>query len=315
MNLRRPLGATLVAGLALVAAVGCSSSDTTTKKTAADTGSFPVTLTSGTSTVTLAARPTQIVSLSPTTTEMLFAIGAGSQVKAVDKNSNYPAEAPDGTIDAYQLNAEAVAGYQPDLVVASGLTPAQAQKLAVLKIPVLDLPAPQDLNGTYDEIGSLGKATGHVDGATALVARMKQQVAQVVKDTPRPPAGTRYYYELDQTYYSVTTSTFVGQLLKLIGVTSIADNAKGAAAAGGYPQLNAEFVVSANPAYVLLADTKCCKQTPATVAARPGWSSMAAVKAGRVVPLDDDIASRWGPRVVDLLRAVSDAMKAHPATS
>ncbi len=315
VHLRRPWGACLLAGVVLTTAVACSgssSSKSSTSKPAA--AQFPVTLSSGAGSVTLTTRPTHVVSLSPTATEILFAIGAGEQVKAVDKNSNYPASAPHTTLDAYQLNAEAVARYQPDLVIASGLSPAQTQQLKALHLPVLDAPAATDLTQTYDEIAQLGKATGHQDGAATLVARMRHDIADLVEKTPKPPAGTRYYYELDPTYYSVTTTTFIGQLLKLLGVTSVADTAKGAAASGGYPQLSGEYVVKANPAYLFLADTKCCQQTPATVAKRPGWSSLDAVKAGRVVPIDDDIASRWGPRVVDLLRTVSDAMRAHPAS-
>lgn len=280
---------------------------------AGSSAAFPVTLSGGGATVTISKRPTRIVSLSATATESLFAIGAGRQVVAVDKTSDYPADAPHSKLDAYQLNAEAVAAYQPDLVVESGLTAAQIKQLADLRIPVLDQPAAADLAQAYLEINQLGQATGHVTEAAAVVDRMKGQLAAVVAATPKPPAGTTYYYELDQTYYSVTTSTFVGQLFKQLGLTSVADSATGAAAAGGYPQLTAEFILKADPGYVFLADTKCCGQSAATVAKRPGWSTLAAVRGGRVVALDDDIASRWGPRVVDLLRTVSAAMQAHPA--
>jgi iron complex transport system substrate-binding protein len=96
---------------------------------------------------------------------------------------------------------------------------------------------------------------------------------------------------------------------------SIADAAKGAASSGGYPQLSGEFVLKANPQYIVLADILCCAQSPATVAARPGWSNLAAVKGGRVVALNDDIASRWGPRVVVLLSQVAKELKTHPVSS
>src|SRR5262249_14377104 len=142
-------------------------------------------------------------------------------------------------------------------------------------------------------------------------ATMKQQIDAISKSTRKQNAT--YYYELDQTYYSVTSTTFIGRVLGLLGLKSIADSAKGAAASGGYPQLSAEYILKADPDYVFLADTKCCKQSRATVAKRPGWSTLNAVRDGRVVPLDDDIASRWGPRVVDLLRTVSAAIKEHPA--
>jgi iron complex transport system substrate-binding protein len=273
--------------------------------------SFPVTIHAANGAITLSRKPVAIVSLSPTATEMLFAMGAGGQVKAVDKNSDYPASAPRTKLDAYQLNVEAVANYQPDLVVASNLTSAQSKQLATLHIPTLLEPAAANLSQAYAEITALGRATGHQSGAAAEVSGMQHQIAAIVAGTHKPAT---YYYELDQTYYSETSSTFIGQVLHLLGLTSIADAAKGAAASGGYPQLSAEFILKANPDYVFLADTKCCNQSSATVAKRPGWSTLSAVRDGRVVPLDDDIASRWGPRIVQLLRTVADALQQHPAT-
>ena len=315
-SLARPLGA-LLAVAAISFASACSSSTASSSRSTsaapAAAASFPVTV--GSPQITLAAQPKRIVSLSPTATEMLFAIGAGPEVVAVDTNSDYPASAPHTKLDAYELNAEAVAGYNPDLVIESGMTAAQVGKLRALHLPVLDEPAATAIDQSYRQIDELGTATGHAAGAQALVTSMKQKISSIVAGTPKPPAGTSYYYELDQTYYSVTTSTFVGQVFKLLGLTSIADKAKGAAAAGGYPQLTAEYVLQANPGYVFLADTKCCKQSTATVAKRPGWSVLAAVRDGRVIPLDDDIASRWGPRIVDLLQTVADAMRAHPIPS
>lgn len=304
---------------ALAALAGCSSSGggggsgvaDTTAAGAPSSGGFPVTIQAANGAVTISEKPTAIVSLSATGTEMLFAIGAGDQVKAVDKNSDYPPAAPHTDLDPYQLNAEAVAGYHPDLVISSGLTPAQMKQLAALHLPVLDEPAAKDLNGTYHQLAELGRATGHQEEAAREVRTLKGQVAQVTKTVAK--AGTHtYYYELDQTYYSVTSATFVGQVLKLLGLTSIADAATGAAASGGYPQLSAEFILKADPDYVFLADTGCCHQTPATVAKRPGWSTMSAVRDGRVVPLNDDIASRWGPRIVELMKRVAHAIKERP---
>ncbi len=315
---RRVLAAVTPTVALLVAAAGCASTGGTAPPSSPGPSSgsaaaqFPVTVHAASGDVTLRRRPTAIVSLSPTATEDLFAIGAGSQVTAVDQDSDYPARAPHTKLDAYHLNPEAVAGYQPDLVVASNLTPAQTDQFDKLNIPVLNEPAANDLPQAYAELSQLGRATGHVAGATATVGAMKRQIASIVSKTGTTPAT--YYYELDQTYYSVTSSTFIGRVLHRLGLTSIADSAKGAAAAGGYPQLSAEYVLNANPDYVLLADTKCCKQSPSSVAQRPGWSSLAAVRHGRVVSLDDDIASRWGPRIVDLLRTVAAAIRQHPAT-
>lgn len=313
---RRVLAALVVSATAFGAAA-CSSSSKPSKSssppstgTSSSAAQFPVTVHASSGNVTIAQQPKAIVSLSPTATEMLYAIGAGAQVKAVDKNSDYPPNAPHTNLDALQLNPEAIANYQPDLVVASGLNKNQSQQLTKLHIPVLDEPAATDIDQSYDQLAQLGQATGHADGAATEVASMKQQIGAITKSAPKQTAT--YYYELDQTYYSVTSTTFIGRTLKLLGLSSIADAAKGAAASGGYPQLSAEYVLKANPGYVFLADTRCCKQSPATVAKRAGWSSLAAVHEGRIVALDDDIASRWGPRIVDLLKAVAEAMHQHP---
>src|SRR3954453_9904550 len=155
------LRAAAAAAAALAALAGCSSSggDKPSGGSSSGAGSsvsrsttaaaFPVTLKTGNGGVTIPRKPTAIVSLSPTATEMLFAIGAGDEVKAVDKNSDYPADAPHTDLDAYQLNTEAVAGYRPDLIIASGLTPAQLKQLGALHVPVLNEPAAQNLDGTY----------------------------------------------------------------------------------------------------------------------------------------------------------------------
>ena len=263
-------------------------------------------------TVRVASRPTAIVSLSPTATEMLYAIGAGSQVKAVDLNSDYPPGAPHTQLDGNNPNVEAIATYKPDLVVASDEPTSVDTQLGALGIPVVSDPAAANLSQEYAEFEELGKLTGHEAQARAEVAKIKSEVARIVASVHRPPHGATYYYELDQTYYSATSSTFIGQLLGLLGLHSIADAAKGAAASGGYPQLSGEFILKSNPNYILLADTICCGQSSATVAQRPGWSDLTAVKDGRVLGLNDDIASRWGPRIVVLLSDVAAEMKAHP---
>jgi iron complex transport system substrate-binding protein len=297
----------------LVLAAGCSSSPTRGASTPPGS-EFPVTIHAANGAVDIKAKPVAIVSLSPTATEMLYAIGAGKQVKAVDKSSDYPKGTPLTKLDGTTPNVEAIASYRPDLVVVAQLTSGLTRQLNVLGIKVLSNPAARNLNQVYQQLGQLGAATGHPAEANAEVTKIKTQVAQIVADTPKPARPATYYYELDQTYYSETSATFIGQLLGLLGLKSIADSAKGAAASGGYPQLDAEFIVGANPTYILLADTVCCRQSAATVAARPGWSRLAAVRGGRVLALNDDIASRWGPRVVTLLHEVSNDMKQRPVT-
>jgi iron complex transport system substrate-binding protein len=248
--------------------------------------------------------PKRIVSLSPTATEMLFAIGAGPQVIAVDDQSNFPKKAPHTDLSGFEPNAEAVAGYRPDLVVLSDGQIADA--LRALDIEVLVLPAAAKLGDSYSQLRKLGTATGHRANADKVVADMRAGIDKVLADVPdrKPPNA---YYELDETYFSANSSTFIGRLLKLAGLDNIADAAPGDGS--GYPQLSAEYIVDSNPDVVFLADTKCCGQTPSTFAQRPGFGDLTAVTKSHVVGLDDDIASRWGPRVVELLAKIVKSTK------
>ncbi len=312
-SLSRSLTAAAAAAALAVSAAACGSSGSSASSASggspAVTGSFPAAVTTQIGVVHIKARPKAIISLSPTATEMLYAIGAGSQVKAVDSDSDFPAQAPMTKLSAFQPNVESIVSYKPDLVVISNNINGLVKHLAQFSIPVLYLPAPAGLNGVYSEFSQLGQATGHVSQATREDAAIRGQIKQIVASVPKHAKPLSYYYELDQTYYSVTSATFVGSLLGLLGMKSIADSASGAASSGGYPQLSSEYVVKANPDFIILADTVCCHQDAATVAKRPGWSSLAAVKAGHVIPLNDDVASRWGPRIVDLLRTVATHIK------
>jgi iron complex transport system substrate-binding protein len=248
-------------------------------------------------------KPSSIVSLSPTATEMLYAIGAGKQVKAVDDQSDYPERAPRTDLSGLNPNAEAIASYQPDLVVLSDNTVEDALKQ--LDIRVLVQPAAEKLKDSYTQIRALGRATGHRAQADRVIDKMKSNIDKLKADVPDRSRKPSAYYELDDMYFSVTSKTFIGQVLSTAGLANIADKAEGASS--GYPQLSAEYIISASPDYIFLADTECCGQSAETVAARPGWSEITAVRESQVVPLSDDIASRWGPRVVDLLRTIARA--------
>jgi iron complex transport system substrate-binding protein len=250
----------------------------------------------------------RIVSLSPTHTEILFAIGAGDLLVAVDDQSNYPAEVAElpNDLSGFEPNVEAIAAYEPDLVVIGGDFTGLGDQLDAVGIDWWDGPAATTLDDTYAQIEELGDVTGTSDAAAALVAEMQAGIDEIVAATPVPPEPLTLYHELDPTLFSADSTTFIGELYSLLGLRNVADGAEGDS--GGFPQLNAEFLVSANPDLIFLADTKCCAETAETVAARPGWDAIAAVANGNVFEMDDDIASRWGPRVVDYLSAVSDAV-------
>ena len=306
--------AVLAAFVPAAALGGCSPSKAvkaTSSPSPVASATFPATIQATNGPVTLPARPSRIVSLSASLTEDLFAIGAGPQVVAVDDQSNYPTGVPKTSLSGFTPNVEAIAGYRPDLVVVSDDVKGLVGQLKALSIPTLLDPAPSNLDGSYAEITQLGAASGHTSEAAGLVQTMKGKVTGLLAKLPKRAKPLTYYYELDQTLFTVTSHTFVGNLFTAAGMVDIADRA---GSSTDYPQLNAETLLSNNPDLIFLADTKCCGQSAATVSARPGYSTIAAVKNGRVVALDDDIASRWGPRVTDLLSKIVDADRSVPAS-
>lgn len=252
--------------------------------------------------------PERIVSISPTATEMLFAMGAGDLVVAVDVGSDYPEQAPVSELDGFNPNVEAIAGYEPDLVVMSYDPGDVVGGLTALGVESLVQSAAASLDDVYAQIGELGQAAGRPDGAEALAAEMRAAIDDLVAGAAADGAGLTYYHELDSTYYSVTASTFVGGIYSLFGLENIADAADADGAAFGYPQLSDEYLIDADPDLIFLADTVCCGQNAATVAERPGWDGLSAVVNGNVVELNDDIASRWGPRLVDFVAAIAAAL-------
>jgi iron complex transport system substrate-binding protein len=305
-ELRRRIGILVVMAIALVAPAVIAG----TSLAATAHNSYPVTFQSATGPVTLRSAPTRIVSLSPTATQILFAIGAGKQVVAADSDSTLPANAPRTSLSGYSPNVEAIAHYRPQLVVISYNPSGLAAALAKLGIPVLDQDAATSLRGSYGQISELGSISGHRSGAQNVITKMRNELAAIVAKAPRFSPKLTYYYELDQTFYTVTSKTFVGSLMSMLGLRNIADAAPGAAS--GYPQLSDEFIVKADPSVIILADTVCCQQSQKTIAARPGWKSIAAVGTGGVVGINDSVASQWGPNVVTLERDV-EASLAHLA--
>ena len=306
---RRSPAVLLLTGLLVLAGCGGSSSgdDAAAARAPGSAGAFPVTVTAGNGEVALEARPERIVSLSATATEMLFAIGAGDQVEAVDSTSNYPEEAPTTDLSAFTPNAEAIAGYSPDLVVLSDDISGIVDALDRLSVPTLLLGAAENLDDSYEQLQVLGEATGHAGEAAEVVTDMRDRMAAAVASVPDATRGMRVYHELDPTLYSADSSTFIGGIYAQFGLTNIADGASGDS--GGYPQLSAEYVVGQAPDLVVLADTVCCGESAATLAARPAFATIPAVAEGRVLEANDDVASRWGPRIADFAESVAATLR------
>jgi len=303
-NYMRKLSLVGVAGLFLFSLSACSSSSETTDTTVVvETASYPVTV----GDLTLESQPMRIVSLSPSATEMLYAIGAGAQVVAVDDYSNYPAEAAAlGTmLSGFEPNVEAIAGFTPDLVVIAYDPSNLVEQLNALSIPVFIASAAVSIDNVYEQIEQLGVLTGHAAESLQLSSQLQTDIEAAVAGITLPAEPLSYYHELDNTLFSVTSNTFIGQVYALFGLRNIADNVE---AGNDYPQLSAEVIVSADPDLIFLADTKCCNETAETVAARDGWGLLKAVTNNHIVELDDDVASRWGPRVIDFVVAIRDAI-------
>jgi iron complex transport system substrate-binding protein len=300
------LAATTALALSALVAIGArgagASSDYAPKL------AFPMKITTPAGTITLHRAPRRIVSLSPTATEMLYAIGAGKQVIAVDKDSNFPRTGlPTTRFDAFMPNVEQLIALRPSLVVVSYNPNNLESQLASAGIPVMEQDAAMTLRDTLMQITWLGDATGHYPKSLAVATSDKAEITKDVAKVPAHHRSLKVYFELDPALYSVTSQTYVGQLLKQLGVTNVAD-AVASPLDYGYPQLSSEYLIKSNPGMIFLADTICCHQSYKTVKKRPGFALLAAVKYHRVIGLNDDVASRWGPRVSLLMDQLTAAV-------
>lgn len=264
---------------------------------------FPVTVAG----VVIPAQPSAIVSLSPSATEMLFAVGAGSQVVAVDSFSNYPEGTPVTDLSGFRPNLEAIAAYGPDLVVMSGNPDEIVSGLEALGIPVLVHEPALDLEGAYQQMRQIGAATGHADEAASLVASIQEEVAMLVDRYADPDLGLTFYHEISDTFFSATSGTFIGAVYSLFGLENIADAAD--PDGFGYPQLSAEYILESDPDIIFYGCAVWCGTTAESIAERPGWSELQAVGSGRLFEVDDDLSSRWGPRLIEFARLIGETLQ------
>lgn len=302
--------AVAASALFAVACGGSSSTSTPTagaKSTATAAAAFPVSVQrSDGKTLTLAAAPKHVVSLSPGATEVIYAIGAEGELAAVDKDANYPdaAKAFPTKVDAYEPNIEAIRALNPDLVIVASDSGGLVAKLDELKVPVLYVDidtAVRTVDDVLAQIGLMGKVTGTSDKASALVASLRARVDKVTSALQSLPAGgpLSVYHELDSTFYSASDGTFVGDLYKILKMKNIAGSGSTT-----YPQLTQEAIIAANPQVIILAD-EAFGVSIDSVKARPGWSAIDAVKNSKIFAINPDIVSRPGPRIVDALEQLA----------
>jgi iron complex transport system substrate-binding protein len=260
--------------------------------------------------VTLSGPAQRVISLAPSNTEILFAIGAGDQVVGRDQLSDYP-EAAKSVTDigsAFEaLDTETIVSLTPDLVLAAEInTPEQVKQLEDLGLTVYYLNNPLTLEEMYGNLEIVAQLTGHEDETATVIESLKARVAAV--DEKIAPISSRpgVFYELDGTDpakpFTAGKGTFITQLIDRAGGYNIASELD------GYPQMSLEQVVAADPAFIILGDARY-GVTPESIAQRPGWENLSAVKNGMVLPFNDDLVSRPGPRLVDALEELARLLR------
>jgi iron complex transport system substrate-binding protein len=262
--------------------------------------------------VTLAAPAKKIISMAPSNTEILFALGAGPLTIGRDEFSDTPAEAKSlpsvgGSMGKY--NYEQIAKLQPDLVLASSLNTAdQVKALEDLKLTVFVLANPTTLDGMYANLATVGTLTGRSADAQKLTTSLQARQKKVMDIMAANKAAPKVFYELDASdpakLFTTGANTFISVLIKMAGGANIGDNLK-----GDYPQISSEELVAQNPEIVLLGDG-AYGVTAEQVAKRPGWANLAAVKTNKIFVFDDNLVSRPGPRLIEGLETLAKLI--HP---
>lgn len=261
--------------------------------------------------IVLAGPAQRIVSLAPSNTEILYAIGAGDQVVGRDEFSDYPAEAAalpsvGGSMGTYSI--ETIASLKPDLVLAAEInTPEQVKALEDVGLTVYYLSNPKDLNGMYVNLKTVGQLAGRESEADALVQSLQKRV-KAVEDKLAPISSIfTVFYEMDGSDpakpWTAGQDSYLSQLVKMALGSNVGDSMK-----GDYVQMSQEALLVQNPTIILLGDA-AYGVTPEQVAARPGWNALQAVKNNRIYAFDDNLVSRPGPRLVDGLEALAKLLR------
>ncbi len=290
--------------------------ETEASPTASNATPAPIVLVDGLGrTVKLAAPARQIVSLAPSNTEILFAIGAGAQVIGRDQNSDYPAQAKSltnigGSDVGDQLNTELILSLKPDLVLAGDITPPeQIKNLEDLGLTVFTLKNPTTLDGMYDNLRNVAQLTGHQTQAEMLIASLQTRVKTIEEKVAQAQQKPLVFYELDGTDtnapWTSGPGTFIDTLITMAGGRNVGADLK-----TQWAQMSLEQLTKDNPDTIVLGDSVWGGVTPALVEQRPGWEGIAAVKNGRIFPIDDNLVSRPGPRLIDGLEALAKLL--HP---
>jgi iron complex transport system substrate-binding protein len=273
---------------------------------AAERPAFPLVVTDDAGReVRIAQPPARIVSIAPSNTEVLYALGLEDRVVGVDSYSNYPPAATEKPQvgDYIAPDLERIVAAEPDLVLATAVHLERVvPQLETLGLPTAVL-EPLNLDEVLASIELVGEMSGESARARDLVCSLQSRV-DAVETAVAGAAPTRVFFELSPDLFTAGPGSYIDDLGNRAGGANVA-----AAAGEMWPQLSAEAVVSADPEVIVLMDHEA-GITPEIVAARPGWQGMSAVEDGRIVPILSDLVARPGPRVVDGLEAIAVAL--HP---
>ena len=269
---------------------------------------FPVTVTDDDGqTVTIEREPQRLITLAPSNTEIVYALGIGDRLVAVSDYSDYPPEAAAKPKVGYiRVDIERVIAYNPDLILATGahrqqVTPQLRQR--GLKVITLD---PKNIDHVFDNILLVGRATGQTATAEKLVADLKARVRQIETKVRQAKTRPRVFFELDKSLFTVGPGSFIHDMIVRAGGENIAGDAD-----RPYPQLSLEVLLQRDPEVIIITDIgPYGGETPESVRARPGWQTISAVKNNRIVPINPDLVNRPGPRIVDGFEAIARAL--HP---
>jgi iron complex transport system substrate-binding protein len=246
----------------------------------------------------------RIVSLAPSNTEILFALGLGDKVVGVTNFCDYPEEAKaiEKVGDAMSMNVEKIISLSPDLILAIEGMPEVMAKLEEVGLPLVVL-QPTDLPSIYETIELVGRAAGAEEAAQALVASMRQRVDAIGAKTSAAQSRPKVFYELDATDpakpYTPGSGTWHDAFIELAGGINIAGTLDMA-----WVQFSTEEIIAQDPDLIMLGDANYGVSAEA-VAQRPGWDVISAVQEGAIYPIDDNTISRPGPRVVEGIEALA----------
>ncbi|MDR2633461.1 MAG: ABC transporter substrate-binding protein [Treponema sp.] len=253
------------------------------------------------------AAPRRVVSLSPGVTEILFAIGAGDQVVGLTEYCNYPPETASrtkvGGFSGITVNMETLARLKPDMVIISAFMHGRLIALLErLSIPFFAV-EPQNFQEVYETIAALGSLTGHVRGSQEVIGLMQEKIRRVQERRGNRQAPLVFWELSDEPLMSAGGKTFISEAISLGGGKNIFEDIDEA-----WPLVSTEQVVRRKPDWIIAGDDHGKIIEPRSLARRPGWGVIPAVRQNHIALVNADTLYRYGPRLADAVVRIADIL-------